>query len=453
MAALAELLQAAGCRVQGSDLDPAPRAQARMQSRGIPLLTGDAAEHLPPYCDRVIYSAAVPSGSPERQAATARGIPQQSYPQFLGELSRRISTTCIAGTHGKSTTTAALASILRDLGASIQVICGAEPVERLSTLPVAPTQQLVLESCEFRRHFLHFTPHTLVLTGIEWDHVDCFRSLAEVVDAFSALLRRVPEDGLVLYRGDCAATQRAVDASRILGRCTGPRVVSFGLTGPVDWRLVRRRTPWGSAVDLYGTADDPLPLDVRLPGLHNALNVSAAVLAALEAGRNWCGAAAAAARFRGVRRRLELLGEWRGMTLIDDYAHHPTAVQAALQTLREEFSARPLRVVFQPHQAQRAMTFCAPFAAALRTADFVHILPAYTARESADVSAAAASQQLIAAITGAGGHAGGLPSLDHVWETLETEGRPGDVVVLMGAGSIERIADECSVRLRRHHAG
>ncbi len=489
MCSLAEFLVEAGCRVTGSDLTPSPRSLRRLAAQGISVEPGHAAAALPAECELVISSAAVPSTNPERMAAAERGWQQLSYPQFLGGLTRQGEAVCVAGTHGKSTTAAAVATILRRMGVAVPLLAGGELAggDGRNLFPAVPARPadvpagracgsghsplvrsesgsrsagasegrlLVVESCEFRRHFLHLTPWTLLLTGIEWDHVDCFDSLSDVIDAFAALLRKVPEEGLVVYRGDCPAAQRAVSAARILGRCSGPRVVSFGQSREVNWRLVeRRRRGWSSTVVLAGPGAERLELEVPLPGWPNALNVASAALLCLELGGTWEEIAAAAREFPGIRRRLEPLGEWRGMTLVDDYAHHPTAVRAVLTTLREEFPGRRLRVVFQPHQAQRTRTFREAFAASLREADAVHLLPAYTAREPEGAAAEAVSLRVIELLRASGVAAGLIPSLDQVWETLETEGRPGDVVVLMGAGSIERIADDCSVRLRRHHAG
>ena len=488
MCSLAEFLVEAGCRVTGSDLAPSPQALRRLRACGIAVANGPAAS-LPAECEVVVSSAAVPPANPERVAAAERGWPQVSYPQFLGGLTRQGRAICVAGTHGKSTTAAAVATILRRMGFPAPLFSGAElvgsrsesaisgliprpggaPAERVSgeggsaTVLSASRRQrtgsaeerlMVVESCEFRRHFLHLTPWTLVLTGIEWDHVDCFDSVNDVIDAFVALLRRVPEEGLVVFRGDCSAARRAVSAARILGRCNGPRVVSFGRSGDVDWRLVeRRRRRWASTVVLAGPGDERCELDVPLPGWHNALNAASAAVACLELGGAWEEIAAAVRSFPGIRRRLEPLGEWRGMTLLDDYAHHPTAVRAVLTTLREEFPSRALRVVFQPHQVLRTRVFQESFAEALSAADAVHLLPAYTARERETSEAEAVSLAVRELVRVRGRSAGLIPSLDQVWETLETEGRPGDVVVLMGAGTIDRIADDCSVRIRRHHAG
>lgn len=454
MRSLANYALDLGWQVSGSDLQTSTPEIQSLRARGAAIFTGHDAAHVPPHCHSLIYSAAVPAENPERRRGAELGLREQSYPQFLGELSQTRRALCVAGTHGKSTTTGLLAWILRHCGRQPDVLCGAEVLNTGRGGWAGGGREIVLESCEFRRHFLQLQPHAVVLTGIEWDHVDCFGSLAETVDAFTALLRRVPESGLVVYRRDCRTTHRAMSAARLLGRAAGPQVVSFGLDEQSDWRITSQtRIPWGQRIELTGPQDEPILLTSQLPGRHNLLNNTAAAVLALELGVEPGAVAAAVASFAGMRRRLQPLGDWRGMTLLDDYAHHPTAVRAVIETLRAEFPSRRLRIVFQPHQLQRTDTFAAEFIDALATADAVHLLPVYAAREAEAARGLAYAEQLASRLQSRGIAASVIPTLDHVWETLETEGRPGDVVVVMGAGSIERIADESTVRLRRNHAG
>ncbi|MFV0445366.1 MAG: UDP-N-acetylmuramate--L-alanine ligase [Planctomycetaceae bacterium] len=453
MRALAEWLSDQGCRVTGSDAGPSSSALAALQSVGVAVSIGHAAENIPADCDQLIYSAAVPVDNIERVAADARGLRQQSYPQFLGELTRRVEAVCVAGTHGKSTTTALIGSLLSQGPSGASVICGGEVLGRSRAGWAGPAPRLVVESCEFRRHFLQLTPRTLAITGIEWDHVDCFGSLGDTIDAFSQLLRRVPDEGLVIYRADCRASRRALSAARMDRLCTGPRVVSCGVSADADWRVVSRISRiGGNVIELSGPDEETVRLAVPLAGEHNMINAVLAAVTCLELGVPAAVVSDGVQRFVGVRRRLQYIGEWRGMSLWDDYAHHPTAVRSVLTTLREQFPQRRLLVAFQPHQVQRTEVFRDAFADALLLADHSWLLPAYTAREATN-EAATASAGLNELLQRSGGRSQLLPSLDRLSATLETEGRPGDVVVLMGAGSIERIADEFSVRLRRNHAG
>jgi UDP-N-acetylmuramate--alanine ligase len=443
MKALAEWLTDRGCGVTGSDVAPSPRTLAGLQAMSIAVRLGHDASNVPSGCDRLIYSPAVGEENPERAAAVKRGIVQQSYPEFIGELSRRFETVCVAGTHGKSTVTGMLGWMLKagergtgERQPSNHVICGAELAGIHRSGWAGAGRRLILEACEFRRHFLNLSPRIAVVLGIEWDHVDCYPDLEAAVNAFAEFLRRVPDDRLIIANGDCRATQRAVELAQA-NRSAPPRVVTFGNHPEADWR-------WDST---------PRPLMIHLPGEHNRMNALAAAVAAHELGLDWDEIAQSLASFPGMRRRLQWIGEWRGATVFDDYAHHPTAVSAAVRALREAHHDCRLRVVFQPHQVRRTRAMLQEFAQALAGADQVRLLPAYGAREGADGQGTAASRELVEAVRVHCQDVDWFPSLDHVWNALETDARSGDVVVLMGAGSIERIADELSRRFCRNHAG
>lgn len=466
MKALAELLVDRGCRVTGSDQSTDSPVAESLRYLGISLSSGHRAEQVPVDCGRVISSPAVPFENVERQRAREGGLSDLLLPDVLGDLTREQPSVCIAGTHGKSTTTAMIGWMLTRAGRTTSVYCGAEVIGIgrsgwCSPIREATSAQgaFVVESCEFRRHFLKLHPQTAVLLGIEWDHVDCFASLDETIDAFAEFVTRVPEDGLIVSNADCPATAEALHRAARLG--ASPRRLSFGTSSGADVRVQSTADGLGSQLQLTGMANDGSssnfsPCRLNLPGKHNALSAAACVAVGQALGLAPEEIVSGLTTFPGVRRRLQRLGDWGGMTLIDDYAHHPTAVRAGIETLRNAFPQRPIRVVFQPHQVRRTEAFLAPFADALAGADHVAILPAYGAREASPDSSTV-SDRLAEAVRKSPERRAvtirRLESLDHVAASLQTDGRPGDVVVLMGAGSIERIADEFSGRLRRHHAG
>ncbi|MEZ6067485.1 MAG: UDP-N-acetylmuramate--L-alanine ligase [Planctomycetaceae bacterium] len=454
MKALAEYLVSAGARVTGSDLSTDSRTATTLRSQGVELYAGHAASHLPPQCRRVVHSAAIPADNPERVAARAANLPLISYPKFIAELSRMRQTIGIAGTHGKSTTTAAIASLLSASGPAPDVLCGAEVIDTGRNGWSGDSRRLVVECCEYRRHFLDVAINTLLLTGIEWDHVDSFASLNDTLDAFVRLLRHIPQQGRVIYNGDCRSSRRAIAAARIEHCCAGPQVVSVGWGPDNDWRITDcTEMGWGSTFDLVGPNDRLGTFVTRLPGRHNVSNLALAAVGAFVLNAPASDILRAVERFSGVWRRLQQLGEWRGMTLIDDYAHHPTAVQAVLNTVHRAYPKRFVRIVFQPHQAQRTIAMSGDFCRALSLADSVTVLPAFAAREVDSQLAETTSRNLVDSLRKLGRPARFIASLDHVLPTLETEGRPGDVVLLAGAGSIERVADEFTFRLCRNHAG
>ena len=453
MRALAEWLTDRGCRVTGSDAAPNDRAQRSLASLGITVRRSDAQQSLPNDCEQLIYSAAVPADNPERVAARSHAVPQASFPQMLGELTRQKRSVCVAGTHGKSTTTALIAALLQSVGRHPDVICGAEMNGFERSGWAGNGDWLVAEACEFRRHFLHLTPHTLVVTGIEWDHVDCYRSLSETIDAFAALMRRVPAEGCLILNGDCAATRKSLAIAGLDHAKRGPRVVLCGVDAANDWKLAARvQLTKSTVVEVRGPDRRILRFTLPMLGGHNTMNAVIAGACCHELGVD-DRQIPDVSQFGGVKRRLEYISDWRGMTLYDDYAHHPTAVLAVLAALRQVHPGRRLLAVFEPHQVRRTNQFRGAFAEALRGADRSWVLPVYAARENVEAATVEASTRLAKAARLSGMDTSCLESLDHVLPTLETEGRPGDVVVLMGAGKIERIADEFTFGFRRHHAG
>lgn len=447
MKALAELLADAQWTLSGSDLLLPEAVVDALAPRGVRLSRGHHREHVPAQADCLIYSPAVPEDNPERRAARERGLPEWSYPQILGRLMTGRRGVAVAGTHGKSTTTALIGWMLRHSGRDAALVCGAESVNLGVSGCDGKGPQIVVEACEYRRHFLHMKPEIGVILGIEADHVDYFRDLEDVTAAFAEFAANVASDGWLVCRGDCPATMQAA-------RRTSANVVTFAdLTSKtVDWAADDvRRHGQGHRFIVRRRGRRFAELTLPIPGRHHIGNALAAVAVA-----EVCGVApdemeAALLEFRGVRRRFEMLGTWNGIVLIDDYAHHPTAVAATIQTAREGFPGRRLWCAFQPHQVSRTLALMDDFAAGFGEADEVLIGPVFAARETTE-AAAAASRELAHRIALRGVRARFVPSLDRIAATMQTEARPGDVFLTMGAGDIDRVHHEFTGRLQRHHA-
>jgi UDP-N-acetylmuramate--alanine ligase len=446
MRALAELLLDLGWSVTGSDLSPSESARHALEQRGLIVPVGHRAAYLPPDANLVVYSPAVPEANAERVAATRRGIPQYSYTPMLGRLMQGREGVGVAGTHGKSTTTALLGTILTQAGRSPSVVCGAELIATQTSGWAGAGDLFVVESCEYQRHFLALKPRHAIILDIEPDHFDCFRDLDAAVEAYREFAAGLPADGLLLCRAGRDAVARAARDCRA-------RVRTFAVKASADWsarnvrmhrqrvsfRIHRSGVPWG---------DDEL----HVSGRHNVGNALAAAAMASELGADPEAIREAICTFRGLRRRCEYFGAWRGIDLIDDYAHHPTAVSAALTMARAQFGRRRIWCAFQPHQVSRTRALLAEFADSFQAADCVLIAPVYAAREAESEAALATSQELARRTEEGGTPARCVASLDHVVSTLETEARPGDVLVLMGAGDIERIRHEFTRRIQRYHA-
>lgn len=429
MRALADVLFAAGWTISGSDL----RADA-LSAIPYTTWTGHDAAAVNDSLELIVHSDAVPTTNPELERARALGVPVLSYPQMLAELMKPRQGAAIAGTHGKSTTTAMAAEILSVAGLDPTVIYGATPVAGHSASRLGRGRWLLAEACEYRANFRHLQPQTAVITGIELDHVDCFNSLADVEQAFAEFVAKLPAEGLLLAKAECESTRRAT-------RDVSCPIETFGCTGAATWRgtmLRERRGYYSFQLRCRGR----LVCDVKLslPGRHNVDNALAAAALASH-----CGAGASAIRqgldrFAGLQRRLELVADNGSIAVVDDFAHHPTEVAAALATVRQIYPDRRICCVFEPHQASRTGRLLDDFASSLHNADKIVVAEVYRARESGEVPGGATAAELAARLSERGAdtvHMLTYPEIErHVHDLL----RPGDVLVTLGAGDIGTIA-------------
>lgn len=446
MRALAELLVGLGWRVTGSDASPDPAIAEKLIRRGVIVHAGHHPEHLPDHGGLLVFSPAVSETNPERRRAAESGWKELSYSQMLGWLMRDRVGISIAGTHGKSTTTAMTACILSDAGLSPSAIVGAEVISCDAGGWAGSSDLFVVESCEYQRSFLDLIPKHAVITGIEPDHFDCYRDLAEIRQAFRAFVERIPADGSLLIRADCPVTREV---------CSGLAVPVEMISGAVesDWFVTGvTRTERGSRFRLMHHGSHFADVELRIPGHHNVWNAVAAAALAHRVGASADDICRSLGNFAGIRRRFEIVGEFGGVTLVDDYAHHPTAVAVTLATARERFPARRVHCLFQPHQVSRTHALLDDFASAFATGDEILMLPVYAARERVTNEPVQASLELVARIVSAGGRARFAESLDHAWASLDDTLRPGDVLITMGAGDIGQMQHEITRRLQRHHA-
>ena len=471
MKAIAEWFSAAGWQVSGSDRSATPAVIAKFQSRGMRLFPEHAADHLPPLLDVLVYSPAVPESNPERQAALERGVPQWSYPQALGQLMQGRDGISIAGTHGKSTTTALVGHVLRQAGLAPSILCGAEMLDtglngvlggevavaraashaRVSsdeTRGRKPTRPLlVAESCEYRGHFLELSPRVVGLLGIEPDHFDCFPTFDRALETYRQFLQQMPVEGLLVANLDCEATQS------ILSACPARKVFVSTTDDTADYFVERvETTPHG--LSLTVRLPDQSTLDIQCPlcGNHHAVNIVTALAIAREYGVSPTTGRDGMNTFAGIARRFQHRGDWDGRTWIDDYAHHPTAVGSLIDAVRDRYPQRRVCCLFQPHQISRTRELFQGFVTSLRRADAVLVLPIFGAREASGTAQTDLARQLVEDVSRFGIPTHFVSDLDHPWTTLETHTRPGDIVLTVGAGDIDRIYHELTGRLQTHHA-
>ena len=437
MQALAELLLGLGWHVSGSDRCASEEAIRTLESRGLRIHQGHKATHLPHHADVLVYSQAIAPENVERVRASHCGILQLSYSQMLGRLMSERTGVSIAGTHGKSTTTAMTASLLTSAGLAPSAVVGARLIDRDVGGWAGAGDLLVVESCEYRRSFLDLSPRYAVITGIEPDHFDCYESLGETTAAFAEFAASIDSSGVLLVAADCPAAAEAA------GQATS-RVRTFGRGPGADWRAADVcRTVSGSRFGLFFRGEFRTEITVPVPGRHNVDNALAAAAMACELGVDPRLVREGLRGYAGIRRRFQRVGSWRGVTVVDDYAHHPTAVQATLETARETFGRRRLWCAFQPHQVSRTLALFDEFASSFQEADQLLLLPVFAARED-DLQAEDVSRKLAKRIGSSGSGTGCrfVPSLDRLVETLDHDTRPGDVLITMGAGDIDQVPHE-----------
>ncbi|MCC6174644.1 MAG: UDP-N-acetylmuramate--L-alanine ligase [Chloroflexi bacterium] len=441
MSSLATLLHDLGKTVSGSDTTIGPVVR-RLRERGITVAEGHDAANVGS-ADLVVTSAAVAGDNPEIRAARERAIPLLTHAEALGSLMAARRGMAVAGTHGKSTTTALIAHLLMAAGRDPTLVGGADVLDSGASARLGHGPELVAEADEYARRFHSLHPNVAVITGIEADHLDYFSSLAEIVEAFRVFVDGMAVDGAVIT---------CEDEPHLADLALPRRRLRYGWAGHADWRLERYHPCAGGGFNASIRRPDGRREEFRcsLTGRHNALNAVAALAAASQvigdSGTRLDVAREALATFPGTRRRFETRARAHGVWIVDDYAHHPTAIAATLAAAREAHDGRVV-AVFQPHTTNRTAALLDDFARAFGASDRVLVTPIYEPVGRETAPAPVTSHDLIRRLTGA--PAEEAPSLDAAFEQLYEELRPGTLVITLGAGDITRLAERLAEQLTR----
>ncbi|MFH1419241.1 MAG: UDP-N-acetylmuramate--L-alanine ligase [Planctomycetota bacterium] len=441
MSGLAGILLRSGAIVSGSDLIWS-EAFDRLQELGATVTIGHAPVSVPTGCDFLVYSAAIKDDNPELSEARRRGIVCLKYAEMLGRVMALRTGIAVAGTHGKSTTTAMLAYILRQAKADPTFVVGADVQQLGGGCGVGDGSHFVVEACEYERSFLSFKPQLAAILNIEEDHLDCYSGIDEITEAFSQFAAGVAGDGTIVAGSDDARVARALADAPV-------SVETFGLHESADWQAVNIAHDRGHyTFDMLRNGRHHLRAEMKhLPGRHQVLNALAAAALAEHAGVHPDAVADALSHFAGADRRFTLRGEVGGMTVLDDYGHHPTEVQATLCTIRERYPDRRLWVIFQPHQHSRTRFLLEDFARSFGLADRLLVPDIYFVRDSEHERGAICSSNLVERIRENGGDALYLPSHDEIVQHILAHAGSGDVIVTMGAGDVWKISNELVRRL------
>lgn len=441
MRALAELYARRGIAVSGCDAHP--ETASELKEFGITVHKGHSPSHVDGV-DEIVVTSAVPKDHPELARARELGITVTRRAEALGKAISGGRVVAIAGTHGKTTTTVLTTSALSSAGLRPTGIAGGRVESWGGNLSYQSDSLFVVEADEYDRSFLALRPHVAVVTNVEADHLDIYKDLADIEAAFAKFTR--PAEFIVLCSDDPGA-------NRIPGLATA-EVIRYGVSSP-DARLRAtdvRLAPSGAGAlgAAFSVIYDDKPLgDVQLavPGLHNVLNSLAAIASGIALGATLEAMRPGLAAFSGVARRFELVGDVAGITIIDDYAHHPTEITATLDAARNSFPNRRIIAAFQPHLFSRTRDFARDFAKSLCAADAIFLADIYPAREQPIVGVTSA---LIADhLRESGRSPEWTGPRAHLAGALRDTLRPGDVLLTIGAGDITLTAAE--LRERLHH--
>ncbi|MCU0242854.1 MAG: UDP-N-acetylmuramate:L-alanyl-gamma-D-glutamyl-meso-diaminopimelate ligase [Vicinamibacteria bacterium] len=450
MASLAGLLRSRGDEVTGSDQNVFPPMSTQVGQLGIRIRSPFAADNVPQDVDRVVIGNFMSRGNPEVEAILDRKLHYVSLPEFLAaEFIRGKTSLVVAGTHGKTTTTSLLAYILAAAGRDPSFLVGGIPRDFGVSFKRGGGDSFVVEGDEYdcaffdkRPKFVHYLPDVAIIGNIEFDHADIYADLADVQKAFLRLINVVPRRGLIVAGIESPALLELLPRAH-------SRVATFAVGVEADWRGEDLRAEGErSSFRLIRRGEDLGRFILNMAGEHNLRNALAALAAADDVGVAPEQARAALASFGGVKQRLEIRGRERGITVYDDFAHHPTAVRETLKALRSQPVAGRIVAVFEPRSyTSRTRIFQEEFGQALAVADLVIVAGAHLPARIPE-SERISETDLISAVRRGGVDAEHLSKVDEIVAHLKAIVQPGDRVVMLSNGSFDGIHDKFLTALR-----
>jgi UDP-N-acetylmuramate--alanine ligase len=407
MSGLARLFLHEGKEVSGSDRAPSDITNA-LEKEGIKFFASQVAENIASDIDLVVYTEAMSKDHPEMVAAKALGVPMMNYFEALGLVANQYYLIAIAGTHGKTTTTAMLIDVLEEAGLDPSAIVGSLRSKTKSNYRAGKSKYFVVEACEYKRDFLYLEPDVLIITNVEAEHLDYYNDLTDVQAAFRELAMKVRDGGAVI------------------AETTNPNLqpVLTGLSCEV--------------IDYKKYFD--LTLSLKVPGVHNRMNAAAALAAAAKVGISSEVAKTALSNFSGTWRRFEYKGELNSAPVYDDYGHHPTEISATMAGARELYPDKKIITVFQPHLYSRTAELFDDFVAALAKSDRVILTHVYDARDTG--KSGATGESLAESVKQHNTNTAYFENFDDIVTELQNTVTEGDVVLVMGAGDVTKIAAE-----------
>lgn len=435
MSGLAKILADAGAIVTGSEPKPNRTTMALTRS-GVKISRDQVGEMLTREMDLVVRTAAVKDDNAEYRYARTLQLPVVKYAQLLGDVMRERLGIAVAGTHGKSTTTAMMAYTMTMCQQDPSWVVGGTVPQLKGGSGSGSGKTFIVEACEYDRSFHNLFPSVALITNIDKDHLDCYITLDNIINAFRTFVSRAPDNGLVICNGADENVLKAVaDAP-----C---RVETVAVGKNATWSVMPMGIVNGCHTgQILHNGALVASLQLCIPGVHNLFNATMAVAACAACGLQPDMAAATLSTFEGVDRRMSFKGTYRGARIIDDYGHHPTEIRATLRALREQYQPRRLFCCFQPHQYSRTRSLFEEFAACFEDADDAILTDIYRCRDSEEDVKAVSTPMLVDRIRVNGQNAVHVPDFPGVVDYVKTRAGEGDLVLTIGAGNIWEIGQE-----------
>ena len=434
MSGLAEILLSEGFQVSGSDREKSPLT-TELEMKNATIFYGQTHSHITADVDLVVYTSAIKDSNPEMIGAKALQIPLLSRAELLGQLMRNYKLPiAVSGTHGKTTTTSMLSEVLLAEDTDPTLSIGGILPSIGGNYRVGDDNYFVTEACEYTDSFLHFFPKISIILNIEEDHLDYFRDLAHIRDSFRRFAALLPEEGTLLINSD-------IDNYREISEGLNCKVVTFGSDSDADYSFAdlsfdEMARPTFTLTKNGHKTERVYSLGVT--GRHNVLNALSVIALSDVLGLSQEKTSASLQKFTGTERRFEYKGDYHGVTVIDDYAHHPTEIRATL-TAAHNYPHNTIWCVFQPHTYTRTYAFMDDFAKALSLADRVILADIYAARETDTLGIS--SETLQEKVRALGTACDYFPSFEEIQEFLKKNCTKGDLLITMGAGDVVKIGE------------
>ena len=437
MSAIARILLSRGHEVSGSD-QKVSATTVQLEEQGLRFELGHEPAHARS-AELVVYTVAVAADNPELGAARSTGIEVITRAQMVSRLLEGLRLIAVSGAHGKTTTSSLLAYLLKSCGMSPTYLVGGDSDALGGNAASGDGEWAVVEADEYGRAFLEYEPEIALVTNVEADHLDYYGDYDSLKAAFRQFLERVQSDGVIIAATGSDGLDEVLEKAR-----PAARILRYGANGAATWKGSKLTSEGGlQTFRLMGEGQDYGSFTIGLPGLHNVWNAVGGLAAAIKAGADVEIMRSALPHFSGARRRFELIGEANGISVYDDYAHHPTEVAVNVQAAKDRFPGRRLVVLFQPHTYSRTRYLLDEFRTCFHGIDRLFILETFAAREAIAEGIEAAA--LAEAVTTP--QATYLSSHEEALEVLEKELHRGDVFFTMGAGDVNNIGPDLLQKL------